>query len=765
MVERAASQVYRPSPPLSPASFDFAIAEIAARQNELDAPAARPMPPRGAPPRTPATAAAMAPAMPTAPPIQPAAPAGPDFSSLERHLFKITSQIEALQRPDRDRAIDYRVPHRACRKSVTPSPRRCRAGRSNRSRTKSARCPAASTIPARTAATARRWPASNARSREIREVAALADPGRTARRLRRRDPQSRRQARPDPARQRRPLHGPAARRRHRGTSRHRLQCGFQRRAGAACRRRAYAVVQGRPACPQRGQQRFLCHSRTAHRGADLDAGKPRAAVGRRKHRTSRGRAARIVGPHRPHAGRQRQRIGFRPSRTARVVSAGADRNVRPIRAPAISAGSRTGCRTSCAISKASMRAWPRSPRTAATAVAPQPVDSGIVDIVKREMSDIRFSQSETDRRTQDSLETVHNTLGHVVDRLAMIEGDLRTARALPVAPQLRNAAGAATRCRRKPPRTPRGDAAAAEARTAESRRGRACSISPPRRANSRPRSRRTPAVAAVAPRAISEILEPYTARAARRDRAGSAAGSSARTGNATDRAGRRRRRSASPLPKARSAKLPPAADEPVSTSSFIAAARRAAQAAAAAPPPEKAALAARSRPAPATRPEVRRQGTVDDHLQDPLAAGRRERGRDRARHLQDGDDAARQRQPRRRCRRSRIRATGRLRPSRPRRTAPGRPRPRRAAPSMTSPTPIDRQSFNNLRTRHAHRDGRDPASGSGAARRAGDRQATSPAPFRPGRPPRRAQADPCAGAADRKAARWRSAGRCCAPRR
>ena len=30
----------------------------------------------------------------------PAAPAGPDFSSLERHLLKITSQIEALQRPD-----------------------------------------------------------------------------------------------------------------------------------------------------------------------------------------------------------------------------------------------------------------------------------------------------------------------------------------------------------------------------------------------------------------------------------------------------------------------------------------------------------------------------------------------------------------------------------------------------------------------------------------------------------------------------------------
>src|SRR5215210_6308025 len=32
LVERAAAQVYRPSPPLSPSSFDSAIAEIAARQ-------------------------------------------------------------------------------------------------------------------------------------------------------------------------------------------------------------------------------------------------------------------------------------------------------------------------------------------------------------------------------------------------------------------------------------------------------------------------------------------------------------------------------------------------------------------------------------------------------------------------------------------------------------------------------------------------------------------------------------------------------------
>src|SRR5438270_8244124 len=81
-VERAAAQVYRPSPPLNPGTLDFAIAEITARQSELDDLSPRPMPPR------------------SAPPMAPQAPSGPDFSGLEKHLLKITSQIEALQRPD-----------------------------------------------------------------------------------------------------------------------------------------------------------------------------------------------------------------------------------------------------------------------------------------------------------------------------------------------------------------------------------------------------------------------------------------------------------------------------------------------------------------------------------------------------------------------------------------------------------------------------------------------------------------------------------------
>jgi localization factor PodJL len=56
---------------------------------------------------------------------------------------------------------------------------------------------------------------------------------------------------------------------------------------------------------------------------------------------------------------------------------------------------------------------------------------GIVDTIKRELSDVRHSQSATERRTQDTLEALHSTLSHVVDRLATIEGDLRGMQATP----------------------------------------------------------------------------------------------------------------------------------------------------------------------------------------------------------------------------------------------------------------------------------------------------------------------------------------------
>ena len=160
MVERAAAQVYRPSPPLSPASLDFAIAEIAARQNELDGP-----PPRQMPPRTPADGtrradAAIPPPIPQ--PAMQAAPAGPDFSSLERHLLKITSQIESLQRPDHvEQSIAaFRSELSEIRLAITEAmPRRAIES----IETKYARCPAASRTPARAAPTPRCWPASSAR--------------------------------------------------------------------------------------------------------------------------------------------------------------------------------------------------------------------------------------------------------------------------------------------------------------------------------------------------------------------------------------------------------------------------------------------------------------------------------------------------------------------------------------------------------------------------------------------------------------------------
>ena len=271
MVERAAAQVYRPSPPLSPASIDFAIAEIAARQNELDGPPPRQMPPRTRRRRH-SRADGATPAMP--PSRDAGAPAGPDFSSLERHLLKITSQIEALQRPDHvEQSIAaFRSELAEIRHAITEAMPR-RAIEFDRERNPLAVAPHRRHPPERH----RRPDAGRHRARARRNPrsAALADAGRAARRLRRGDPQSRRQARPDPALERR-----SRRRCSSSKARSRRFAPSSPTSPPTTRWRGLPTTctRCRPrstSCPRsERQQRFLRHARAAHRRADLDAGKP-----------------------------------------------------------------------------------------------------------------------------------------------------------------------------------------------------------------------------------------------------------------------------------------------------------------------------------------------------------------------------------------------------------------------------------------------------------------------------------------------------------
>jgi localization factor PodJL len=75
----------------------------------------------------------------------------------------------------------------------------------------------------------------------------------------------------------------------------------------------------------------------------------------------------------------------------------------------------------------------RAAQAAPVAVAPRapeprnaPPTAPPVDLLRRDVADIKQAQSTVGRRTEESLEAVHGTIGDVVNRLAMIESDLRT---------------------------------------------------------------------------------------------------------------------------------------------------------------------------------------------------------------------------------------------------------------------------------------------------------------------------------------------------
>ena len=216
--------------------------------------------------------------------------------------------------------------------------------------------------------------------------------------------------------------------------------------------------------------------------------------------------------------------------------------------------------------------------------AAQPADGALMDVVKRELSDIRYNQTEADRHTQDSLEAVHNTLGHVVDRLAMIEGDLRQVRADPAPrqpeppPLLFGSSLPPTMARAEmtPPPTPELPNPAAPAHFEAAPREFHAALSSMSEA------------AMAAPHAISEILEPQAGPTRPKLETDLAPDHPLEPGT------RPSGRVISPSERIAASEsaiseIPAASHEKASTSSFIAAARRAAQAAAAAAPAEKGA--------------------------------------------------------------------------------------------------------------------------------------------------------------------------------
>ena len=699
-VERAAAQVYRASPPLSPTSFDSAIAEIAARQSELDAPRAQP--PRQAPPIAPQAAPPVQrqpapPVQPQAAVPQPPAPTGPDFSALERHLIQITSQIEALQRPtgteesiaafrgelaEIRNAILEAMPRRAIDK--IESEIRALSRRIDDNRQSAADTQALNTIERALA--------------EIREVLRTLMP---AEQLRGYDEAIRNlgakldmilRANDDPGTVQKLESAIAALRGivsnvasndalARLTEDVRLlsakvdqitRGGDYSDSFAVLEQRIAALTAAlesrereRPAFDDRSAQLEDALRALSDRIDRLQVGNDSAATFAHLEQ----RVSYLL--ERIEAANDQQRGG---DNLSRVEDALQDILGHLERQHA-----------------AFVRLADSTQRTA------EPQDSGLIDLVKRELSDIRFSQSETNRHTQDSLEAVHNSLGHVVDRLTMIEGDLRNARTAPppVAPPvtpplvLETALPRAAMPLQPKPELPN-PAATQAVFTAAPRDFHAASPEVP----APPAAASPPAP----PLAISEILLPHTQTPQRAaiapelppdhplepgTRPGSRAGSPSERIAASESA---------------ISDIPAQPKQPVSSSSFIAAARRAAQAAAAAQAaPEKGRSSGKAKNASgdAARKEP---STITSKIRSLLVAasvvvivlGTFKMGMT----LLDGGGLLWSRSP---AVESASEASASAPAQQPAADAakPVPAAPQQITPQMTSPTPIGRQSFNN----------------------------------------------------------------------
>jgi localization factor PodJL len=578
-VERAASQVHgqvhaqahRTSPPLSPASFDSAIAEIAARQNELDAPP----PPKPMPARS-------------APPIAPAIQAGPDFSSLERHLFKITSQIEALQRPDgiEQSIAAFRNELTEIRAAITEAmPRRAIESIETEIRSLARRIDdnRQSTVDAPALANIERALA------EVREVLRSLTP---AEQLAGYDEAIRNlgakldmilRANDDPSTVQQLESAIAALRAivsnvasndalaRLSDDVHLLSSKVDQLTRSGDNSDSFAMLEQRiaaltaalesrerPVVNDNSEQLEGALRALSDRIDRLQVGNDNASAFAHLEQRVSYLLERLEASNDPHAGN----LGH--------VEEGLQDVLRHLESQHLA----------FAQFAESSRAAPEPQDSGLKDSGLK--DSGLIDLVKRELSDIRFSHSEAGRHTQDSLEAVHNTLGHVVDRLSMIEGDLRTVRSAPPPPVAAPAPAAgpvepqaaAPRVAVPPQAKPElpNPAAAPASFVAAPRDFR--SIEPP-----------APAVAPPSPLAISEILVPHTGAPR------PAIAPDLPPDHPLEPGTRPSGRIASPSERIAASEsaiseIPNAPKQPVSSSSFIAAARRAAQAAAAQPAAE-----------------------------------------------------------------------------------------------------------------------------------------------------------------------------------
>ncbi|WP_199751669.1 tetratricopeptide repeat protein [Bradyrhizobium sp. RP6] len=576
-VERAAAQVYRSSPPLSPASFDVAVAEITARQSELDGFAPRHMPPRAAP--------SLAPAAPYAPPMAPPAPAyappppqpGPDFSSLERHLLKITSQIESLQRPDNtEQAINaFRSELAEIRAAITEAmPRRAIESIENEIRSLHRRIDetrsngtdgqvlsgiehALSDIKQvlRTLTPAEQLTGYD---EAIRNLGAKLDLILRAND----DPSTVQQLEGAISALRGIVSNVASNEALARLSEdvQLLSSKVDQITRASGHADSFAVLEQRIAALTAAletRERPQPSESTEHLEAAI------RALSDRFDRMQVGNDSASTFAH------LEQRVSYL---LERIEAASDPHNGNLSR---VEDGLHDILRH-LERQQATYAALAESRNSAPSA------DSGMVDLVKRELADIRFSQSETNRTTQDSLEAVHSALGHVVDRLSMIEGDLRTVRTAPPAPapqpmsmpmaapmQPAPIAREPQQQAQQPKYDPKPElpnpAAAQAAFAAAPREFHAAAPTPP----------------PVPPRAISEILEPHTAPR-------TALAPELPPDHPLEPGTRPGGRLATPSERIAASEsaisgIPAAPKEPVSSSSFIAAARRAAQAAAAQP--------------------------------------------------------------------------------------------------------------------------------------------------------------------------------------